>query len=179
MLLWSRYQRVRRGLKPATDLDHFSALYRQLIDKVYHAGAQPVVCTTTPIGERISSPLNSRLARLNGVIKHVAVDREAPVADVWQTFVEEYAPLSKPKGRIPGEWLLTWRDQRRLRHTPPDAISKKRGLRLTLDGLHLNSRGADLWALTILETLAEAQGPPAVSIPVESLSPPPWSSGVV
>jgi lysophospholipase L1-like esterase len=178
MLLWSRYQRVRRGLKPATDLDQFAALYRQLIDKVYRAGAQALVCTTTPVGERISSPLNSRLARLNGVIKHVAVDREAPVADIWQSFVEVYAPLSKPRGRVPGEWLLTWRDMRRVRHTPPDEIARKRRLRLTFDGLHLNSRGADLWASTILETLAGIQRAPLRPNPSPSpYLPPSWPSG--
>jgi len=178
-LLWSRYKRLRQGQKPATDLDQFAALYRGLIDKARHAGAQALVCTTTPVGERISSPLNRRLARLNGVIKHVAIDRQAPMADVWQAFVEEYAPLTKPRGRVPGEWLLTWKDRRRLQSTPPDEIAKRRRLRLTFDGLHLNSRGADLWALTILESLARIQGLDVALRPSASLlSPPPGSSGV-
>jgi lysophospholipase L1-like esterase len=180
ILLWSRYQRLTKGLKPATDLDQFAALYRRLIDKVDRAGARALVCTATPIGERITSPLNSRLARLNGVIKHVAVDRGAPVADVWQAFVEEYAPLSKPRGRVPGEWLVNWIDRRRLRSTPPDEIAERRRLRLTFDGLHLNSRGADLWALTIVRALARIQPHNAESVPaVKLLNPPPGSNGAL
>lgn len=156
--LWFATRRWSASQMPTTDLDQFGALYRALIDKVQQADAQALVCTTTPIGERISSPLNRRLARLNGVIKHVAVDCGAPVADVWQGFVEKLAPLTNPKARVPGEWLFTWLDRRRLRSKSPDEISERRRLTLSFDGLHLNSRGADLWAYTVIYTLAQAQG---------------------
>jgi lysophospholipase L1-like esterase len=156
--LWFAARRWSTSQIPTTDLDQFGALYRALIDKVQQADAQALVCTTTPIGERISSPLNRRLARLNGVIKHVAVDCGAPVADVWQGFVQELAPLTKPKARVPGEWLFTWVDRRHLRSKSPDEVSERRRLTLTYDGLHLNSRGADLWAATVTNTLAQAQG---------------------
>ena len=43
-----------------------------------------LVCTATPVGENLSSAVNRRLARLNGVIKHVAAECLVPVADVWQ-----------------------------------------------------------------------------------------------
>ena len=156
--LWFQVQRLRAGQKPTRDLDQFAALYRALIDKAQQAGAQVLVCTTTPVGERITTPLNRQLARLNGVIKHVAVDRRVPVADVWQAFVEQLAPLPDPSSYVPGEWLFTWVDRRRLRSRPADELSKKRRLTLTFDGLHLNSRGADLWAHTVLTGLALAQG---------------------
>jgi lysophospholipase L1-like esterase len=173
-LLWSRYRRIKLGQTPTTDLDRFAALYRALVDKVQQAGADALVCTTNPIGERISSPLNRQLARLNGVIKHVAVDRQVPVADVWQAFVHELAPLPKPRSYVPGEWLFTWLDRRRLRSTSPDRISQRRRLHLTFDGRHLNSRGADLWAYTIVSTLAHVQGvPTAPRAPANLLSAPP------
>ena len=38
--------------------------------------------------------------------------------------------------------------------TSPDELGRRRRLLLTFDGRHLNSRGADLWASTILRTLA-------------------------
>jgi lysophospholipase L1-like esterase len=167
--LWFWAQRLRAGQKPTQDLDQFAALYRALIDKVQQSGAQVLVCTTTPVGERITTPLNRQLARLNGVIKHVAVDRQVPVADVWQAFVEQLAPLPKPSSYLPGEWLLTWLDRRRLRSKPPDELSKKRRLYLTFDGLHLNSRGADLWANTVLTGLALAQGMTPSPEPPQSL----------
>jgi lysophospholipase L1-like esterase len=155
--LWRQYRRASAGQKPTTDLDQFAAVYRALIDKAQMAGARVLACTVSPLGERISSPPNQRLARLNGIIKQVAVERAAPVADVWQAFVEEYAVLPKPSRRVPGEWLFTWVDRGRLRYTTPDAISRRRRLSLTFDGLHLNSRGAELWAVTILNSLAQGQ----------------------
>lgn len=155
--LWRQYRRASAGQKPTTDRDQFAAVYRALIDRAQQAGAQVLACTVSPLGERISSAPNQRLARLNGIIRKVAAERHVPVADVWQAFVEEYAVLPKPSRRVPGEWLFTWVDRGRLRHTTPDAVSRRRRLHLTFDGLHLNSRGADLWAATILHSLAQCQ----------------------
>jgi lysophospholipase L1-like esterase len=140
--------------QPTTDLDQFTAAYRALIDQALQAGVRVLVCTPSPIGEKISSPPNRLLARLNGAIKKVAAERGVPVADIWQAFVEEYAVLPKPSRRTPGEWLFVWFDRARARSTSPDELGRRRRLLLTFDGRHLNSRGADLWASTILRTLA-------------------------
>jgi lysophospholipase L1-like esterase len=156
--LWLRYQELGHGIRATRDLDEFAAVYRHLIDKARQLGAGVLVCTVPPIGEKLGSPLNRRLARLNGIIKHVAAECQVPVADVWQAFVEELAPLTRPSGFIPGEWLFSWMDRRRVRSSSPDAVGRRRRLHLTFDGIHLNSRGADLWADTLLEALAQAQG---------------------
>jgi lysophospholipase L1-like esterase len=159
--LWRQYRRARANLRPTTDLDQFSATYRALIDQSQHAGARAgarvLACTSSPLGERIATPPNRLLARTNGAIKQVAAERGVLVADVWQAFVEEYAVLPKPSKRVPGEWLFAWVDRGRLRRTTPDRLSQRRRLHLTFDGLHLNSRGADLWASTILRALALVQ----------------------
>lgn len=147
-------RRLRGEPPPTRDLDQAASLYRTLIDRVQQSGARPLVCTCSPLGEQINSPLNQQLARLNGVIQRAAVDSSAPVADVWQAFVEPLALVEKPSRYLPGEWLFVWLDRRRLRETPPDEISRRRHLLLTYDGLHLNSRGADLWAHTVLHVLA-------------------------
>jgi lysophospholipase L1-like esterase len=156
-----RYQvhRLRWGKTVTTDLDEFAAVYRALIETSRSAsGSRVLACTASPLGERFSSPLNHQLSRLNGVIRNVAADCQAPVADVWQAFVEELAGQPERSGHLPMEWLLTWLDQRRLRSSSPDAISRRRKLHLTFDGVHLNSRGAELWALTILGALRRAEG---------------------
>lgn len=156
--IWALARRAQYGQAPTTDLDQFAALYRSLIDKARRqAGAQVLACTTSGSGERLSAPQNRQMARLNGVIKRVAADCEVPVADVWQAFVEELAPLPKPSAYVAGELLFTMMDRRRLGATSPDEISQRRQLLLTFDGLHLNSRGADLWAQTILTALAQSR----------------------
>ena len=156
--LWFGYRGAKYGQRPTTDLDQFAATYRALIDQVQQSGARVLVCTTAPVGEKLSSALNRRLARLNGVIKHVAAECQVPVADIWQAYVEQLAVLPKPSNYVAGEWLFTWMDRRRLRVSSPDEVSQRRRLHLTFDGVHLNSRGADLWADTILASLAQAQG---------------------
>jgi len=159
--LWYFYRRLRWHQVPSKDLDEFAAAYRALVDRCRSVvGAQVLACTVSPIGERLSSPVNRRLARLNGVIKHVAVDCQVPVADVWQAFVEQLAPLPKPSGYVAGEWLFTWLDRKRLENTSPDEMARRRRLQFTFDGIHLNSRGADLWAQTVLRALARVQRRP-------------------
>lgn len=154
---WLRLRRLRHGQKPTTDLDQFAAAYRALIDKAQQSGARVLVCTVSPVGENLASPVNRHLARLNGVLKHVAAECQVPVADVWQAFVEAISSLPKPSSYIPGEWLFHLMDRQRLRSSSADSIARRRRLYLTFDGVHLNSRGADLWAEAVLAALAREQ----------------------
>ncbi len=163
--LWFHYRQFKTGQKPTTDLDRFAAAYRALIDKAQKAGARVLACTVSPLGERLSSSLNCRLARVNGVIKHVAADCQVPVADVWQAFVEELALVPRPSDYLLREWLFAWLDRKRLRQASPDEVAQRRRLHLTFDGVHLNSRGADLWADVVLNALAQAQAVPEVASP--------------
>jgi lysophospholipase L1-like esterase len=155
--VWLLRRRFRDHQVPTTDLDQFAALYRSLIGLVRDEGVSTVVaCTTSCCGERLSTPANRQLARLNGVIKQAAGDCQVPVADVWQAFVDELAPIELASGYVAGEWIFAAMDRRRLQTSSADEISSRRRLHLTFDGIHLNSRGADLWARTILDTLASA-----------------------
>jgi lysophospholipase L1-like esterase len=164
--LWLNYRSLRFGQTATTDLDEFAAAYRALIDRGQQAGARVLACTVSPLGERLSSPVNGRAARLNGVIKHVAADCQVPVADVWQAWVEHLAALPSRSGYLPGEWLFAWSDRRRAHRVRPDEIAERRRLQLTFDGIHLNSRGADLWAETILNALVRAQATTGMSLSV-------------
>jgi lysophospholipase L1-like esterase len=163
--LWLAYRRLRSQQRPTTDLDHFAAAFRSLIDEGRQAGARVLACTVSPIGERFSSPVNQRVARLNGVIKHVAADRQVPVADVWQAFVEHLASQPQRSAHLPGEWLFAGLDRRRYREAGADEMAGRRGLYLTFDGIHLNSQGADLWAETVLRILARVQSTRAIDLP--------------
>jgi lysophospholipase L1-like esterase len=164
--LWNRYRSTTRGQVASVDLDQFAADYRALIDTArVVAQANVLACTVGPIGEQLGSPVNRGLARLNGIIKHVAADRRVPVADIWQAYVQEIAILSRPSKYVPGEWLFSALDRRRLKNTTPDELGRRRRLWLTFDGLHLNSRGADLWAGTVIDALTQAQATATTSSP--------------
>ncbi len=163
--LWFHYRQLKLDQKPTTDLDRFAAAYRALIDRAQQGGARVLACTVSPLGERLSSPLNRRLARVNGAIKHVAADCQVPVADVWQAFVEELAISPRPSDYVLRDWLFAWLDRRRLKRISPDELARRRRLHLTFDGVHLNSRGADLWAGAVLNALAQAQAAPQLAAP--------------
>jgi lysophospholipase L1-like esterase len=157
--LWSLFRRLRWGKTVTTDLDEFAAVYRALIETSQSiSGSHVLACTARPLGERFSSPVNHQLSRLNGIIRSGAAECMVPVADIWQAFVDELAGLPVRSGYLPVEWLFTWLDQRRIRSSTPDAISRGRKLHLTFDGVHLNSRGAELWTRTVLSSLRRAEG---------------------
>jgi lysophospholipase L1-like esterase len=152
---WYGYRRLMVGQSPTTDLDGFAAIYRALIDKIRSLSrAQVLACTVSPVGEQLASPANRQMARLNGTIKHVAVECRVPVADIWQASVEALAMVPRPSNYVPGEWLFAWLDRKRLPTIAPDELSRRRRLLLTFDGIHLNSRGAELWANCIVGALA-------------------------
>ena len=155
---WLQYRSLWFGQTPATDLDQFAAAYRVLIDKAQQLGARVLLCTVSPLGERLATPVNHQVARLNGVIKHIAAECEVPVADIWQAFVDQLTTLASPSGYLSAEWLFAWLDRRHVEKVPVDTVAQRRRLHLTFDGIHLNSRGADLWAETVLKALALAQG---------------------
>lgn len=155
--LWMTYRRLSAGMRATADLDRFAAAFRDLIDQVRATGAQVLACTVSPVGEQLSSPLNARVARLNGTIKHLAAERQVPVADVWQAWVEVLSAAPRRSSYVPGEWLFVWIDRSRYRLEAVDELAHRRRLHLTFDGLHLNTRGAEVWATTVLDALSAAR----------------------
>ncbi|MBN1657668.1 MAG: hypothetical protein JXA93_04670 [Anaerolineae bacterium] len=154
--LWSGYRGLAAGMRATVDLDRFGAAYRDLVDQARGAGAQVLACTVSPVGERLSSPVNAQVARLNGTIKHVAAGRRVAVADVWQACVEVLAAAPYRSAYLPGEWLFAWLDRKRYRAEAVERTAERRRLHLTFDGVHLNNRGAEVWARTVLDALAAA-----------------------
>jgi lysophospholipase L1-like esterase len=155
--LWLQLRALRTGQVPTGDLDRFAAYYRALIDRSRAvSGTRVLACTVSPLGEVLSSPVNRQVARMNGVIQHLAVECRVPIADVWQGFVEQLAPERRPSRYLPRLWWSSSLDRRHLERSTPDELARRRRLRLTWDGIHLNSRGADLWAATILRALDTA-----------------------
>lgn len=156
---WLRVQAhaLRTGQRPAADLDRFAAAYRALVDTAQSAAAgQVLACTVGPLGEALTSPLNAEVARLNGVIRRVAVECQVALADVWQGFAEVLAPQPRRKAGVPDAWWSAARDRRLLRSRTIDELSQQRRLLLTFDGIHLNSRGDSLLAETIVGALDRA-----------------------
>lgn len=140
----------------ARDNDEFRIHYRALLDLLTPHAATLIAVSPALIGEAPASPANAALAELGSII--AALTRSyanAQFLDLHALFLAALAngsgsaPASIP---VPGKLytphpLQSLADTLRLRS--PDAVdraSAARGLRLTLDNVHLNSYGAALAA---------------------------------
>jgi hypothetical protein len=135
------------GQRRPVDLDEFAAFYRKTLDRVC-SHAQHVIAVSPGIrGERLDNGWNDRLALLSSIIE----------GQVGRRLTVEYLDLKPAFARVldgkaisdyltPGPTgvlrdLLTLRGDAHV-----DAIAARRGLHLTLDGVHLNSAGAHVVA---------------------------------
>jgi lysophospholipase L1-like esterase len=144
---------------PAPNLEAFKAAYCTLLDIIQgYVGHRLVICTCSVIGEDISSPTNRTTSRVNDLIRGLAEVRRLELADVWAAFSQELAertpgrPASFP---MPGGWQYM---KGRLRSllAPPRKVNPRQSLHLTLDGVHPNPRGAELWAHAVWRALSTA-----------------------
>ena len=135
------------GQRRARDVDEFRACYRATLDVLCDRAGRVIVAPPVLKGEKLDNPWNRRLARLEGAIRDLAAGREGvEFLDLRTTFAEALAgrPTTDYASRDPFRVLI---DAARLR-TPEqvDRVATARGMYLTLDGVHLNSRGARLAA---------------------------------
>ena len=144
---------------PAPNLEAFKAAYHTLIDIIQECvGQRLVICTCSVIGEDISSPTNRTTSRVNDLIRILAETRGLELADVWAAFSQELAEHSTgcpARFPIPDGWQYV-KEHLRSRLAPPREVSPRQGLRLTLDGVHPNPRGAGLWAKVVWQALSSA-----------------------
>jgi lysophospholipase L1-like esterase len=111
-----------------TDPDKFEAFYRAIITKLQKRSVRVVVCTPTVIGEKLNdaNAQDGDLNRYADAIRRIAREMKCEVADLRQVFTE-YLKI----------------------HNQSDAPS---GI-LTTDRVHLNDKGNELVANTLLPYL--------------------------
>ena len=145
--VWARHKE-RRGCLPITSLKGFREQYTQMVQFVKSAGCSQVLLTTlTCIGEQLSSPLNQRREALNRRIRDLAVENQVVCSDVGRQFDRALRQAGHPSPYLIPSVLLGISDVLFTRvERFADVLSRSRGLQLTIDGIHLNRRGADLAA---------------------------------
>ncbi len=131
----------------ARDMDEFRACFRAMLQRLCDLAGRVFVAPPALKGEDLDNPWNRRLANLAGLIKEVTAECDrAEFLDLRAAFARELPKRSGAEyvSRNPFRVLL---DALTLRADGQiDAKSTKRGLFLTLDGIHLNSAGAKLVA---------------------------------
>ena len=135
---------ARHGSIPVKDAEEFRSELKAGLSDAYAAGVKKIIVMTIPcVTENLDNPLNRQREVLNRMIRSVLQEekREFPplLCDLGSLFEKALAPLQ------PGpDWLFS---------TPADMAApwteetvRERRLSLTIDGAHLNTRGAQLAA---------------------------------
>jgi lysophospholipase L1-like esterase len=140
--------------KPA---DFIETLKKSLVVIKSKTRARIIITTLGFLDETISmdSKVNQLREDMNCQIRKLCAELKIELADVGKIF-DKFKNLSTAKEN-PRETasdiffnILISRNKKLA-----DRISKKRGLTLTIDGGHLNSCGARIYAKTLLKTIAE------------------------
>lgn len=147
---------ARRGSVPSRDYDEFLATYRGFLSEVWSLGDTPVVAVTmSAVNENPSSSTAARRARYNDGIRELAAELRVSLADVGEAFDRVLGEHSRRDYLLPSPATTVLTDAWRSRSADAaNALSRTRGLHLTIDGVHLNSRGAGIYATTITDYLA-------------------------
>jgi lysophospholipase L1-like esterase len=131
----------------ARDRNEFEACFRASLDTLCARAWRVVVAPPVLKGEDLENSANQRLGDLAVSIKEITAGCErAEFLDLRAAFARELLARSDCE-RVPGHPFRVLLDVLTLRTDEQiDAKAAERGLRLTLDGIHLNSAGASLVA---------------------------------
>ncbi len=139
-----------RGSLPAADIGIFGEIYTNLIEMASAWGTDRVVCLTIPpVGENLASERNQKRLEYNKRIRTAADSAGAAVADVAAEFEKELKIMTTSDWFFgePADFTADVRKVRRGKGAMK--LSEERGLYLTMDGAHLNEKGADLMGQVI------------------------------
>ena len=127
----------------AETLDEFSDFYIKVLDVVLSSSKHVVLVSPAIIGENIKNPSNNELKDLSAAIQSISNQHtNVHFLNMHTVFEEQLAKvhssdyISTSVFRIMKDFFFYKKPSRINR------LSSKRGLHLTLDGIHLNSNGA-------------------------------------
>jgi lysophospholipase L1-like esterase len=131
----------------AKNHDEFKTYYEKVLELVMESSKKVVTVSPAIVGENIENESNKEINELNNLIQSIA-HKHANVSflDIQSLFFSHLSLVSSSDYigikvmRVMGDALFYKKTSR------IDKISKERGLHLTLDGLHLNSTGAQIVA---------------------------------
>ena len=142
------------SIRKVTPLNKIKDFYDNGLRTVsLHSKAKIIITTLSCLGEVLNSPINQIRRSVNDQIKEVGLKHGAYIADVSPIFdkilrksISSYNLLNHPLN-LPLDYF------RSKRMNWVEKISKKRRLVLTIDGGHLNSKGAIIYAREISRIL--------------------------
>lgn len=139
---------LKNGYRPLQDPDEFEKKLRNIVFATQQkTSANIILATIGCINENLSSPVNRKRMSLNNVIRIVARQTGCRLADTGMSFEKHLVNFDTQNYFLDNFINTTWIDKLRCRLPGrADKISRRRRLHLTIDGVHLNTRGALLFA---------------------------------
>lgn len=136
-----------KGHAPLDEPAAFEQAYRQVIDDIKKKTTATIILSTLGcLNEDLEFPLNKKRCAYNQVIRDVAIETGCSLVDAGACF-DGYLRRCRTKDYfLEGFLNAAYLDKFQCRVMGcPDYLSKKRRLHLTIDGVHLNSRGANIF----------------------------------
>lgn len=125
----------------------FEQAYRAAIDSIkQRTNGTVLIATLGCICEDLDAPINKKRASYNAIIRDIAIETGCGLVDAGAVF-DGYLRRCRTRAYLmEGYWNTCYLDGFQCRVLGcPDQLSRKRKLHLTIDGVHLNSRGANLY----------------------------------
>ena len=145
--------KILRKQKWALNESMFQKQYNELINIILSENKNIVIIPPLLIGEDINNKWNTELLVLINIVKGIAKHKKINYLDIYNEY-KEYLENKEISNFLPIKITKLLKDMKILTDRPSiDLESKNRGLHLTLDGVHLNSVGAQIICDTILEQL--------------------------
>ncbi len=138
---------VSRGSIPAARPEAFRSLLERVVRTAMRSAVSVILATIPCLGEDLRSPLNTRREEYNRIIAETAMAAGARLADLAEPFERELGGLESASSYLLESFSDALLDPfRSLTTRAAFQLSGRRGLILTLDGVHPNPRGARLLA---------------------------------
>ena len=125
----------------------FEQTYREAVQTIKNSSQATIILSTLGcLNENLEYHLNKKRCAFNDIIRDVAIETGCGLVDAGALF-DGYLRRCRTKDYLLESFLNTWCFDK-FQCTvlgSPDYLSKKRGLHLTIDGVHLNTRGANIF----------------------------------
>ncbi|MDH5163233.1 SGNH/GDSL hydrolase family protein [Heyndrickxia oleronia] len=127
--------------------EEFKDYYKRIIEWIKAYSKKVIVVTPALVGEKMDSPSNMEIKELAKMIDLIASSyMDISVLDMQQIFSKHLANLAC-SDYISTNVMTIMKDALFVKKIPRiDKLSKERGLYFTLDGVHMNSKGAEIVA---------------------------------
>lgn len=151
---WTEMYRKEQGLEKTPDLDGYCESVAAILDRLRGASIRPVVLEIPMLGEDLSSTMNRRVDEYNAALRDICNEREVECLPLH----ERLAAMLPTDGTPPpytGDRNLMARSimTHLLLRRDWDDVSRRNGLTLLTDHIHLNNRAAAVVAELISDAL--------------------------